>query len=144
MPHEALKRLEELVSGERAEFMVPASAAEVATQAMIEAMRAQADVLRGIVGTQETFRADVREISETLHSIDKRLHAIESGPIKRDVQRNHERLNRHSTRLDALEAAEDKREGASRAATAVKDYGPWMVAIVAGIVALVQSGALKL
>lgn len=147
MPHESLRKLEKLVAEDKeGQFMVPADKKDLAALATIEALRAQTDVLKGMAQAQDEFRQGMNDIQKTVHSMDKRLDPIENKTLERDIERNHQRLNAHSERMDRFEiglteiTAELK--GASSFAKAVKDYGPILVAMVAAIVFLATQGRL--
>lgn len=108
-----------------------------------EIMRTQNALLQGIAARQDQFEGGMREIIQTLHNLDKRLDRAENSNITRDVQRNYERINRHSDRLDALERRDAERTGAMGLASWVKDFGPWLLGILAAIVLfIVQRGGL--
>lgn len=99
-----------------------------------EIMRTQNALLQGIAARQDQFESGMREIIQTLHGLDKRLDRAENSSLARDVQRNHERLNGHSDRIDKLEKRDAERTGAMSLAKWVKDFGPWLAAMLTVVV----------
>lgn len=96
-----------------------------------EIMRTQNALLQGIAVRQDQFEGGMREIIQTLHGLDKRLDRTENSSIARDVQRNHERINKHSSRLDVLEKRDAERTGAMSFARVLKDFGPVAITVIA-------------
>lgn len=87
----------------------------------IEAMRQIVDNLRRLNDRSE-------EQSKLMHNMDKRLDRIEQNKLDRMVEKIVERV-------DALERKEDRREGAMGLAKWVKDFGPWLLAVLLAMVA---------
>lgn len=162
------------MSDENPNLFVPVGKSDATSLAMIEALRAMADSVKGMVQTQEGFKTNIGEISATLHSIDKRTAMLE-GKAVQDIEECKKRLDRHSERhitfdnrmteiekavitiatltdtcgklgdrVDALEDAEIRRDGATGALRALKDYGPWVAMLIVALISLVVTGKVHL
>lgn len=107
----------------RPSLMMPVPDEHALRQFEIEALRQITDNLRRLNDGQA-------EQGKVLHSIDNRLTRIESATVSADVETL-------KTKVDALERDKDRREGAMGLATWFKDFGPWLLAIIATMVAAV-------
>lgn len=142
MPEESIEKMRRAL--DQADVMVPASKSDVTTLAMIEAMRAQTDVLQRISKRQDQDAETMKEVGETLHSIDKRLLVIESNSIERDVKANADAIEVLEGKVEELEKLERERIGAGKFAKAMKEYGPILVLVIVAVVILALTGSLKL
>lgn len=98
---------------------------QIPIAAILEAIRALSDGI-GRVAEQGAEHARIlKDMGETLHNVDKRLMLLEHGGAK---------LDDHEKRLAALEAKENRRDGAL-------GFGAWLVKNWPAILAFIALGA---
>lgn len=88
-------------------------------------------VLNGIVDTQNNCSNEIGEIKATMHSIDKRMAVIETSTLERDINRAYDRIDKHSARIEELEADKQRRDGAFSSLTWLGSNWGWIAGIIA-------------
>ena len=107
----------------RPELLMPVSDDKAAKLIEIEALRQIADNLKRL-----NDRSD--EHIKLLHGMDARLIRIESNRVD-------SRVEELEKKVDDLQSERDMRRGAMGLAQWLKDFGPWLLAVLLGILALV-------
>lgn len=108
---------------QRPDLLMPVSDEHALRQFEIEALRQITDNLRRLNDGQV-------EQGKVLHSIDTRLVRIESNSLDSAVKLL-------ITKVDILEADKDRRAGALGFVAWLKDFGPWLLAIMMAIFAAI-------
>lgn len=104
--------------------------------ALFEALRLASDGVSRVAERQSEDAKVLREMSETLHQIDKRLALVESvGFVAK--------LEEHERRLIKLEGQENRREGALSLGSWILRNWPALFGYIALVVVLFDKGALK-
>lgn len=115
----------------------PADPSRLDVSTLLEAIRISAEGVSRVAEQGSEHSRHLREISETLHSMDKRLALVENGGVSTKV-------DDHEKRIAVLEAAENMRKGAIGLGGWVVKNWPAMVGYIGLIVVLVEKGIVKL
>ncbi len=106
-------------------------------ETMLEALRISAEGVRRVADQGVEHGQLLKEMGQTLHSIDKRLTVLENGGVQAKV-------DDHEKRLAVLEAEENRRKGAIGLGGWVVKNWPALVGYVGLIVVMIEKGLVKL
>lgn len=106
-------------------------------ETMLEALRISAEGVRRVADQGVEHGQLLKEMGQTLHSIDKRLTVLENGGVQAKV-------DDHEKRLAVLEAEENRRKGAIGLGVWVVKNWPALVGYIGLIVVMIEKGLVKL
>lgn len=106
-------------------------------ETMLEALRISAEGVRRVADQGVEHGQLLKEMGQTLHSIDKRLTVLENGGVQAKV-------DDHEKRLAVLEAEENRRKGAIGLGGWVVKNWPALVGYIGLIVVMIEMGLVKL
>jgi hypothetical protein len=123
-------------------IMTATEPADVATMAMIEAMRQIADTGKATNRILEAVQSEVKDVRERVIRIEATEFKAELNATRGEIDRLREgEISRLDTRVSALEMHKAEQTGGIKTASAIKDYGPILLAIVGAVVfALLATG----
>lgn len=104
---------------------------------ILEALRISAEGVRRVADQGVEHGQLLKEMGQTLHSIDKRLTVLETGGVQAKV-------DDHEKRLAVLEAEENRRKGAIGLGGWIVKNWPALVGYVGLIVVMIEKGLVKL
>lgn len=104
---------------------------------ILEALRISAEGVRRVADQGVEHGQLLKEMGQTLHSIDKRLTVLETGGVQAKV-------DDHEKRLAVLEAEENRRKGAIGLGGWIVKNWPALVGYVGLIVVMIERGLVKL
>lgn len=104
--------------------MVPAEQSDVTMLALIQALRSATDEMKRLGHQQDRQASSIDEVSNVVHSIDKRLAIIEANSLTH-------RVEKVETDVSKLKEAEQRRQGAIGMIDWVGRNWPLLLAIIA-------------
>lgn len=104
---------------------------------ILEALRISAEGVGRVADQGVEHGILLKEMGQTLHSIDKRLTILENGGVQAKV-------DDHEKRLAMLEAQENQRKGAIGLGGWIVKNWPALVGYIGLIVVMLEKGILKL
>lgn len=119
------------------QIMAATDAADVATLAMIEAVRQLADNGKATNRILEGMQVELRDVRE-------RVIRIEAAEYKGSIEKMDDRCCTLEERIDKLEASEHRRQGALGLVEWMGRNWPALIGFVGLIVLLVMTGRIKL
>ena len=105
------------------ELMMPVAKPEAVSMAEIHALRGLTDAVSGLGRQVEAMGLKVDDVRE-------RVIKIEAREYERQIEAQNEKLNAAFKRIDSLEAARGRQDGALGVGAWVTKYAPWLMAIV--------------
>lgn len=96
----------------RDDIFAPQSDDNIGRMALIEAVRANTDAVSRMARQGEAQGGKLDAIGQSLHALDRRLALIENNTIERDLERLRNCTHELESRIDVIEAREERRTGA--------------------------------
>ena len=117
-------------------FLQEALGDGLGASAILQALQSSAEGVSRVAEQGREHARQLKEISETLHVIDKRLAVVESGSVQAKV-------DDHEKRIVVLEAEENRRKGAlGMGGWMVKNW-PAMIGYIALALLAVEKGIVR-
>lgn len=115
------------------EVMTAVPKPEAVAMAEIHAMRQMADAVqaqtRFFGEAMAAHTKAVERLADEIQKIDRRLIRVEEAKHGRDIEKLTGQINAACDRIDALERAKDRQDGAISAGGWLAKYAPWLLAI---------------
>jgi replicative DNA helicase len=103
----------------------------------VQGASVELELLRQIGANVDRISKESAADRITLNDIDRRLIRFEANRLESEVVAVKETMHDLAAKIDALESAEDKREGAVTLASWLSKNMPWIFALSAAIAALI-------
>jgi hypothetical protein len=124
--------------------MMPTQEDEATRRFFVEALRANTDTMKALREDIREEREERKEDRKLLNDIHTRVVKIEANRLDRQVEQNRKDIVAlradHGGRIDALEKAEDRREGQVSAANTAHKWAPTILALLFILIALALTG----